>query len=87
MAPRIKIDNKFTYFGADFWNMCDVSIWFYIFKKPQIRSKVIVCFQELQAELEVQQEHVNGLQNMVVVVDDASSDTGQCFNIHTFDIY
>ena len=24
MAPRLKIDSKFSYFGADFWNICDV---------------------------------------------------------------
>ncbi len=39
---------------------------------------VITCFQELQKELEKQQEHVNSLQNMVVVVDETNGDHSKC---------
>ena len=44
--------------------------------KPWLKP-ITFIFQELQAELEVQQEHVNNLQNMVVVVDEVAGDTSE----------
>ena len=46
--------------------------------KPWLKH-ITFIFQELQAELEVQQEHVNNLQNMVVVVDEVAGDTSEYY--------
>ncbi len=40
-------------------------------------NHTMLFFQKLQEELEDQQEHVNSLQNMVVVVDESNTDSGR----------
>ncbi len=44
----------------------------------RLRLRLSVCdLQKLQEELEEQQLHVNSLQNMVVVVDESNTDSGE----------
>ena len=49
-----------------------------VFKCKYVLPNVFSCYsQALQLEVKEQQAEVNGLQNMVVVVDETSSDTSK----------
>ena len=62
---------------GDWRRVCPVRVEPVLTWVTSLNSLLYPTLQVLQAELEKQQQHVNSLQNMVVVVDENNSETGE----------